>query len=232
MKISKRLKMSAELVPKGLLLADIGTDHGYLPIYVIEEGKVKRAVASDISRGSADKAYENVLSHGLEEKIDVRCGKGLETLKENEFPDIIVLTGMGGVLMTEILEEGRAKTQRAACLILQPQHNIDRVRAYVRGAGFKITDEAMTAEQGKYYFSLKCEKGEDVPYNETDLEVGRFLPESGNPLFKEFLREKIYKYSESIKRAYEKNSETDISKLERKLEILKEADKIGELSKM
>ncbi|MCC8098403.1 MAG: class I SAM-dependent methyltransferase [Eubacterium sp.] len=229
MKISKRLKMSADLVPESVLLADIGTDHGYLPVYVVENGKVKQAVASDISKGSAEKAYENVLGNGLCDKIEIRCGNGLEPLKADEFPDTIVLTGMGGVLMTEILEGGIEKTKAAKSLILQPQHNIDRVRAYVHSVGFKITAEDMILEQGKYYFALKCEKGEDVPYSAADLEVGRFLPESGNPLFKEFLKNKIKKYSESIKTAYEKNPETDIQKLEDKLKILKEVYENAEM---
>ncbi|MCD8157989.1 MAG: class I SAM-dependent methyltransferase [Clostridiales bacterium] len=222
MKISKRLKMSADLVPESVLLADIGTDHGYLPVYVVEKGKVKQAVASDISKGSAEKAYENVLSSRLSDKIEVRCGNGLEPLKPDEFPDTIVLTGMGGVLMTEILDKGIEKAKAAKCLVLQPQHNIDKVMAYIHSIGFKITAEDITFEQGKYYFALKCEKGADLPYSAADLETGRFLPKSGNPLFKEFLKSKIKKYSESIKTAYEKNPETDIQKLEEKLKILKE----------
>ncbi|MCD8090806.1 MAG: class I SAM-dependent methyltransferase [Clostridiales bacterium] len=229
MKISDRLKMSAELVPKSRLIADIGTDHGYLPVYLIKKGTAEKAVAADISPGSAAKAFENVKNAGLSGKISVRCGSGLSPLRENEFPDTIILTGMGGMLMIQILEEGREKTAAAKCLILQPQHNIDRVRAYIHSIGFKITDEDITFEQGKYYFVLKCEKGSDVPYSEGDLEVGRFLPDRNNPVFKKFLGDKIKKYEESIKTAYMANPNADVEKLEKRLKFLKEADKNGQM---
>ncbi len=229
MRISKRLKMSADLVPPSRLIADIGTDHGYLPIYLIKKGIAEKAVASDISEGSAEKARENIKEAGLSDKIRVCRGDGLDPLKPEEFPDTIILTGMGGMLMIEILEKGREKTEAAECLILQPQHNIDRVRAYVHTVGFKITYEDMTYEQGKHYFVLKCEKGTDLPYSAADLALGRFLPSSGNPDFKKFLREKIEKYEESIKTACLKNPEADMEKLKERLEIYKEAEKIGKM---
>lgn len=222
MKISKRLKMSADMVPPCSLLADVGTDHGYLPVYLAEKGIVKKAVASDISPVSAEKASQNVYENNLQNIIEVRTGAGLSILKENEAPDVIVITGMGGVLITKILEEAPPNAKDAEYLILQPQHNIDKVREYVINNGYKIIAEDAAQEQNKFYFSLKCQRGISEAYSEKELITGKFLPKSHNPAYTAYLDAKIKKFKSSVNAAYEKNPDTDIEKLEKFLNILKE----------
>ncbi|MCD7854751.1 MAG: class I SAM-dependent methyltransferase [Clostridiales bacterium] len=223
MKLSKRLKMSADMVPHCSLLADVGTDHGSLPVYLALKGIIKKAVASDLSPVSCEKAYKNVCENGVEDIIDVRCGSGLSVIKENETPDVIVITGMGGILITQILEDAPPNAKNTPYLILQPQHNIDSVRAYVLKNGYEIIAEDAAEEHNKFYFTLKCKIGVSEPYSEKDLILGKFLPGSDNPAFKAYLKTKINKYEESIKSAYKKNPNADIKKLENFLKLLKEA---------
>ena len=212
--------MSAKLVPKCDILADIGTDHGYLPVYLLKNGIIKKAIAADLSRVSADKASESLKAEGLEDYADVRCGNGLSVLSTDDNVNTIVLTGMGGMLVIDILRSNLDVVDAADYLILQPQRHIDRVRDFVHKIGFKITAEDMCMERGKYYFAMRCEKGEDVPYDRGDLFLGRFLPVSKNPLFKSFLAYRITKTRESIARAYKINPQTDVSSLKERLELM------------
>lgn len=222
MKISKRLRMIAELVPKCRLLYDVGTDHAYLPIYLVKSGKAERAVASDISSVSADKALENVVGEGLEDKIKVRCGNGLSTLSEDEKPDVILISGMGGVLTVQLLEGNEKAVSEASCLILQPQHNIETVRKYTEKIGFGITAEDFSEENGKAYFTLRCERCDVPPLSHRELALGRFLPEGRNPLFNAWLGRQILKLESKISAAYAKNPNTDITRLEETLSLYKE----------
>lgn len=222
MKISKRLKMTADIMPKCEFLYDVGTDHAYLPVYLVKTGKAKKAVASDISRVSADKAYENVKEENLTDKIEIRCGDGLSPLQEREHPDAILITGMGGMLTIEILKAKPEAMKNARYLILQPQHNIDKVRKYILENGFNIIAEDFTVDKGKAYFTLLCEKGTAEYYAPADLFLGRFLPKGRNPLFNDYLGRQIQKYEEKISTAYAKNKAADVSKLKERLNIMKE----------
>ncbi len=220
MKITKRLEMTARLVPECDILADIGTDHGYLPIYLLKRGTIKKAIAADLSSVSADKARKSIQEEGLEEYADIRCGNGLSVIKRSDNVNAIVLSGMGGMLVIDILKSNPDVVQNADFLILQPQRHMDRVRDFVHSIGFKITDEDMCIERGKYYFAMRCEKGEDVAYDRGDLLLGRFLPSGRNPLFDDFLSYRIAKTRESIERACSLNPETDVGSLESRLRLL------------
>lgn len=221
MKLTQRIKMTADLVPPCNSLIDVGTDHAYLPVYLCRKGIVKKAIASDISKGSAEKARQNAAAAGMENYIDVRCGSGLSVLNNGEYVDTIVCAGMGGVLITEILAGNKSALQNANFLVLQPQRHIDRVRSFVHNAGFKITHENMCFEGGKYYFAIKCIRGEDVPYSDEELLLGRFLPKTKNELFKTYLSQKIASKTASLKNAEEKNPSADLTKLKRLIELLK-----------
>ena len=149
-KLSKRLQAIADMVTKGYVTADIGTDHGYIPIYLIQTGKISRALAMDVNPGPLARAREHIQRAGLEDRIQVRLSDGFAALKQGE-AECAVVAGMGGGLMLRILKEGGDRIRDMKELILQPQSEIASVRAGIRELGFEIRDEDMVKEDGKYY---------------------------------------------------------------------------------
>ena len=111
--LSNRLKNVVSQVNTGNLIADIGTDHGYVPIYLIKNSIAKKAIAADISKGSCDKAKTNISLYGLNDKIDVRCGNGLEIIKDSEIIDTIIISGMGGLLTIDVLKSNEKAVKNA-----------------------------------------------------------------------------------------------------------------------
>lgn len=155
MQISKRLEAVAGMVTPGLTLADVGTDHAYIPIYLVENQTIPHAVAMDIGRGPLARAQEHITAHGLETQIETRLSDGLEALAPGEVQSIVI-AGMGGPLAVRILTMGAA--QAAACreVILQPQSDLRLVRSYLGSAGYRIVQEELVCEEGKFYPMMKC----------------------------------------------------------------------------
>lgn len=193
MELSDRLKLIAGYVKKCDFLADIGTDHAYIPVYLLQKGIIKRAVGSDISRGSVEKARKNAQRYGMTEFIDLRCGDGLEAIRDDEQPDCIVIAGMGGMLAIEVMKKKLSVLKGAERIILQPQRDIDRVRYFMHENGFKIVDEAMIIEDKKFYNVIVCEKGKDSKYGKYDYWFGKKLIERKNPALKEYISCELHK---------------------------------------
>ena len=107
--ISKRLEMVASFVPQGAVLLDVGSDHAYLPIELVEKGHIDRAIAGEVVEGPYQSAVTNVKSHGLTEKIQVRLANGLAAFEESDLVSVITIAGMGGRLIATILEDGLDK---------------------------------------------------------------------------------------------------------------------------
>lgn len=149
-KISKRLCMAASLVGEGNRLADVGTDHGYVPIYLLQQKKISSAIAMDINRGPLERAREHIRLYQLEEYITTRLSDGVEALRPGE-ADTILIAGMGGGLVMHILEEGRAVCRQARELVLQPQSELERVRRFLWQEHYQVNAEEMVQEDGKYY---------------------------------------------------------------------------------
>ena len=158
LKISDRLIQVAGLVPEGARLADVGTDHGYVPIWLLTQGRISSAIAMDVNKGPLLRARENRDKYGLQEVMELRLSDGLEKLRPGE-ADALLIAGMGGPLMIRILEAGRQTTEGIATLILQPQSEIPSVRRYLIGNGFCIDDEIMMKDEGKYYMAMKVSHG-------------------------------------------------------------------------
>lgn len=206
MDLSARLNMVAEMIRPCDLLADIGTDHAYLPIYLYKKGVINRAIAADISRGSCEKAQGNINLHGLNGHIEVRCGNGLEVLKDTEQPDAMVIAGMGGMLAIDVLKSGKC-TCNTSQLVLQVQRDIDKVRRYIHSIGYRIEAEDILKEDGKVYVSMSAVKGEDVPYTEGDYYFGRLLIKSKNPILKEYIHIEHNKLNRVLLSLKDKHSE-------------------------
>jgi tRNA (adenine22-N1)-methyltransferase len=149
------------MVTPGSRLADIGTDHAYLPIWLVAEGRCPAAIAADLRQGPLLAAQAHVCEAGLGGVICLRLSDGLKEIAPGE-ADTITITGMGGPLICRILADGRAVARSAKELILSPQSDVPEVRRFLLGHGFFITDETMVREDGKYYVIIKAEPDEDV----------------------------------------------------------------------
>ena len=140
--IDERLKSIAEMVDRQGTLLDVGTDHGYLPVYLVKSGKIKAAIASDVSRGSLAKAAQEVAKQKLESSIETRLGSGLEVIGENDKIDTIVIAGMGGILISELIDKRLDYIRKNSIdLIVQPVQSPESVSSYFHEYGFEITAE-------------------------------------------------------------------------------------------
>lgn len=158
MKISARIRKLAELAPACESAADIGTDHGYLPIELCRLGKVTHMIASDIHRGPAERAEAHVRDCGLSECIDVRLGNGLSVIRPGEISGAVI-AGMGGGLMLSVLEESAAVTDSLEWILLQPMNHVSQVRHWLAVRGWKIGKETFVLEDGQLYQMMLCRKG-------------------------------------------------------------------------
>lgn len=186
MELSKRLQAVADLVSAGLVVADVGTDHGYIPIYLIETGKCKKTFAMDVNRGPLLRAKEHIAAHGFERQIDTRLSDGVKQLNVGEC-DAVVIAGMGGALTIKILEEGRSVFQSLREFILQPQSELHKVREYLLEQGYCIVAEDMVQEDGKFYPMMKVINGASDAYHAIEFRYGKFLLSQKHPVLKAFL---------------------------------------------
>ncbi len=194
MELSKRLKRIAEHVDKCESVADIGTDHGYIPIYLVKEGICKKAIASDINKGPIEKAKVNVAFEGVSDKVKCLLGPGLNPLKVGEVNGVI-LAGMGGNLTRDILLADMDKVRKYDFIILQPAQNPEVLREFLYKNDYEIIDEDLIKDEGRFYELFKVKYNENseklVFEDELEYEVSPLLREKGHPLFKEFIEEKI-----------------------------------------
>ena len=151
--LDARLLSAAKLVRPGAKLADIGTDHAYLPIYLLNEGAICAAVCSDVNRGPLDKAKENVASCGFSELVDFRLCNGASELEEYGATDYAIC-GMGGELIAEILSAAPYLKNPDYRLILQPMSRQSKLREYLAGAGFSVLRESYSESAGKRYVTI------------------------------------------------------------------------------
>ena len=188
------MKAVAAMVTSGGVLADVGTDHGYIPIALIQRQKIKSATAMDINKGPLARAQDNIASARLGDYIQTRLSDGVAALGEGE-ADSILIAGMGGELVIHILSEGEKVCKAASELILQPQSDIRKVREYLRLHHYKIVDEDMICEDGKYYPMMRVINVElDNAWMKMDEQTrvacdiyGPLLLRNGNPVLRRFL---------------------------------------------
>lgn len=193
-KLSKRMSAVAAMVTPGSVLADVGTDHGYVPIALVQQNKIPHAIAMDINAGPLGRAREHIALCQLEEQIETRLSDGVEALTVGEV-DSILIAGMGGELVIHILTEGMQVCRMAKELVLQPQSELGKVRQFLRDKKFKIVDEDMVIEDGKYYPMMKVVPTEnDFFWEGLPQEIirpcdmyGPLLLKNGNPSLRKYL---------------------------------------------
>ena len=213
MELSRRLYAVASKVTKGNRLADIGTDHGYIPIYLVKEGICPSAIAMDVNQGPLDRADAHIREYGFEEKIGTRLSNGLEKLNPEE-ADSIVIAGMGGALMTDILTRGIHVIEAGKELILQPQSEIFKVRHFLHDNGYQILNEQILKEDGKYYFIIKAVPGQQQYSEEFLYEYGECLLKEKDALMKEYLERELKKYHKIIEGLSDNQSEAALVRIQ------------------
>lgn len=169
--LTERLRTIADMVDSGSRLADIGTDHGFVPIYLLTLGKIRYAVASDVHMGPLDKARENTLKYGVGEKMRLCRADGMDGLREDE-ADTAVIAGMGGELICRILNR---VPQSIQTLILQPMTDLEEVRKKVHRMGFTLTEEKIAREDNKFYIIMKARRGACPFWTEEDYLISPLL---------------------------------------------------------
>ena len=204
--ISKRLELVASFVPQGSILLDVGSDHAYLPIELVERGQIGGAIAGEVVGGPYQSAVKNVESHGLKEKIQVRLANGLAAFEEEDQVSVITIAGMGGRLIATILEEGLDKLSNIQRLILQPNNREDDLRIWLQDHGFQIVAESILEEAGKFYEILVVEAGQ-MKLSASDVRFGPFLSKEVSPVFVQKWQKEAAKLEFALSQIPEKNLE-------------------------
>lgn len=225
MQLSKRLQALADLVSQDHVLADVGCDHGYIPIFLIQNHRIPKAIAMDIGEGPLQRAQENIRSYGLAGYIETRLSNGLAKLNPGE-ADTILISGMGGPLMEKILTEGKTVMNQADELILQPQSDIPHFRKFLTAMGYGIVQENMIEEDGKYYPMMKAVRGSAKPYSELEYRYGPVLLRQCHPVLKQYLereRDNLQQIVENLRKQPGESAKKRLLKLEKEQQISREA---------
>ena len=186
MKVSARLKKIAYMV-KYPMLFDVGSDHALLPIFAIKQGLATSAVATDINPGPLARAEQNIELFGLGNAIKTRLTSGLDGLTGTKNSTCII-AGMGGILVNGIIKQNLQTALAFGQIIIQPQRDVPDVRRFILSNGFKIDDEEMVEERGKFYNILDCSPGAGRPYDEISYLFGKHLIEKRPTVFIKFVQ--------------------------------------------
>lgn len=209
------MKAVSSMVTPGNILADIGTDHGYVPIALVQGKKIPKAIAMDVNKGPLQRACEHIAECQLEDYIETRLSDGVKELKVGEV-DTILIAGMGGELVIRILSEGKEVCRSAKELVLQPQSELEKVRTFLRDEKYKLVDEDMVIEDGKYYPMMKVVPVEEDTFWDVIPEeairacymYGPMLLKNGNPSLRKFLV-KQHKQLHKILKELDKQPESE-----------------------
>ncbi len=207
------------------VIADIGTDHGYVPIYLYQKGRIKKAYACDVRKGPLEKCRKNIALYGAEDVIETRLGSGLTPLKAGE-AETAIMAGMGGMLIIHILQDSPEVAASLAELVLSPQRDFAEVRKYLHEIGFAIKEEHTIKEDRKPYVLMRCEREAEQYEREIEYLYGKRLLEKKDPILKEVLLHEEGKYSrllENLKKNPTENAQKRLPEVERKLALMREA---------
>ena len=219
MKLDSRLMAIANLVRENKFFADIGTDHAYLPVYLVEKGIINKAIAADLRVGPLENAKLAVESYNYSDKIELRLSDGLDNFKENEVKEIAI-AGMGGLLISSFIERTVWLKNSDIHLILQPMTHVEELRKTLFDNGFIIDSEVVAEDDDKLYIVVSAYYyGDSTAYTDFNLIVGR-LPHNNDDLSKKYLTKIYEKYNKKLVALKKANKECE------------ELEKIvGELSK-
>jgi tRNA (adenine22-N1)-methyltransferase len=213
------------MVEKCDRMADIGTDHAYIPVYLVDKHICREAIASDINCGPIEKAKVNIKLNGFSDRIECRIGSGLDTIKCGEVQQTVI-AGMGGNLIRDIIDANIGVFKNSGKFVLQPVQNPEVLRKYIYSKGFKIIDEDLCIDENIFYEIIKVEYDDFVSEPDSIFyEVGKKIIEKKHPLAEAFIQRKIYKYNNILRYI----NDDGIASRKRKVEVKSKIIKLREL---
>lgn len=235
-RLSKRLNKVCEMVSKGNRVADVGCDHGFVSIALLLRGISPKALCMDINKGPLERAKEHIEEYGLSESITTRLSNGLREYKCGE-ADTLIIAGMGGPLMQDILSYEREKTNDFKEMILSPQSEIEEFRHFLYDNGYRIEDESFVYDEGKYYVIMKAVFGENVySLSEEEYAYGPCLIKKRDETLLEYLKCEKDKHNKllcKLERGMEASDDAAKDRLQsRYSELKKEMIKIEKVMEM
>lgn len=180
--LSKRLKMVAGEVQKGARIADIGSDHAYLPIHLVKEGIINFAIAGEVAKGPLSNSEFEIQDQNVQDSVIPRLGDGLDVIKDQDQIDTIVIAGMGGILIQSILDRNQGKLKNVKRLVLQPNVGELELRTWLQNNNFKIVNEKIVAEDRHIYEMIVAEPG-NASYSDAELHFGPYLSTEKNTAY-------------------------------------------------
>lgn len=221
LELTPRLKKIADLIPRGSVVADIGTDHAYLPAYCILNGISTSAFAMDVNVGPLKSAENTINQYGISQNVELRLSDGIEKLSPGE-ADVIVIAGMGGLLIESILKAHPEVLKDGTILILQPMLAQKELREYLYSSKNAVTDEYLAVEGEKVYNIIVARAGCEIEPNETDLVLGKNVSSNSPECFLNYT-DKLMRVLNKIIDGNEKSSNPDrevIAKAKKELELI------------
>lgn len=224
MRLKDRLLSVARMVPPSKCVADVGADHGRLPVWLVKNDIVERAIVTDISAASLKKAEALIKEYGLEDKIETRVGDGLSVIHPGEV-DTVVMAGMGGLLIRDILSRAPQVAASVETFVLQPMKGQSLLRRWLVDNGYMMVDESLARENGKFYEVIVARHGRQYIPEDVYYDIGYMLIKKRDPLLKEFIEHKMAKAAAIIQQLETQgmpDSKKALDEFKRKLESYKE----------
>lgn len=227
MHIGSRLETIGRLVPQDAVLADVGTDHAYLPVWLIEHGCIAKAIAGDIAAGPCAAARSTIAQHGLQNSVEVRMGSGLAVLQPGE-ADCITIAGMGASTMIAILEADMAVAEAAELLILQPMAGAASLREWLCTHGWQLVEEELVDDAPHFYEIMCAKRGEGKTYSAAEYAVGPVLWQKQHPLVGRQLERQLVTTTQLLaqmersERARQSTKYQELEQLQAALEVLED----------
>lgn len=193
---SKRIEFIVSNLEKVTTLADIGTDHGYVPLLALRNELCEKAIACDINKEPLAKGKLNAILEGIDDKIEFRLGNGFEPLNINEVEEVVI-AGMGGNLIRDIIQKDLSKVASCNYLVLIPAQNPEVLREYLYKNDFEVITEDLCFDEGIYYelFKVRKAEGQATELDSIYYEISPMLLRSKHPLMKDYIDYKIDEYN-------------------------------------
>ena len=221
----RRLEEIINLVEDNSIVADIGTDHGIVPYELIKSNKAKKVIASDISEKSLDKLREKLDYLDEPEKIILNVSDGLDNLNEYQV-DTIIISGMGGNLIVDILNKNIDVAKSANCLILGANNSLSVLRKFLHDNSFEIIEEVDLFENDKYYQIIKIKVGKQLFSNDYEYEFGKFLIDNKSENLKQYIKQQIENKKTILWNISEKDSDNVKNAIDNINVEIKELEKV------
>ena len=225
MKLTPRLQAIADSIIDCEVLADIGTDHAYLPIYLVLNGKITKAITTDINKGPIEIAEKRIKKYKLEDKIETRQGSGLTVLKPLE-ADAIVIAGMGGMLIAEIIEQSKAVAAASKLLVMQPMLDSGKLRSYLLQNGFEIFEEELAKEDRKVYEIIWAKYTGNCIQTTSIMDIGPIIIHKKHLLARDLIERKTAELNSIIQKLEAKETKLSQKRLQECKELLNYYDEV------